>query len=310
MIHEFVAPPPSTMHPILIHTPALEVSADHPFEIKAMIAGIDDTALVMVEVGSGTKTNMIKMQPDHGGIYSTHVPATNVTPGLIEYRIIVAHLGESYTFPGGINGNRFAWDYNRGETFKTYVASSNGRLELFSAGNDRSTINQFNPDWKNIQFDYVTGEQSQQLILKISAKDLVANSLFGFQNWVANKISGRGSELANFSKLVVRAKSLEAEPENITITLINKQGTAYSTPINLTPSLSNVVINLSSLSADSTLLLPRPYPGFQPLWFKPSSHGKFKVEEIDKIQFLINNKQAAGSGKTFSMEIESIWLEK
>jgi len=40
-------------------------------------------------------------------------------------------------------------------------------LELFNPNIDRNNINIYNPDWKNISFNYTTGNKPQQLLLNI-----------------------------------------------------------------------------------------------------------------------------------------------
>jgi hypothetical protein len=63
--------------------------------------------------------------------------------------------------------------------------------------------------------------------------------------------------------------------------------------------------------ADSVLLLPRPYPGFLPLWFKGSGNASFKLSEIEKIQVIIGTDVPESEfKKPYSLEVESIWLEK
>jgi hypothetical protein len=55
------------------------------------------------------------------------------------------------------------------------------------------------------------------------------------------------------------------------------------------------------------LLLPRPYPGFEPLWFRPSSNAQLDMRSADKIEV---RTTATMAGTPLSIEVESIWYRK
>jgi hypothetical protein len=95
------------------------------------------------------------------------VTADMVTPGIINYRIMVKKDGgDTYTFPGGFKGNPFAWDEYRNESWQTYVATPQSPLELFNATSDRTKIILYNPDWKANTVEYITDDKPNQLVLK------------------------------------------------------------------------------------------------------------------------------------------------
>jgi hypothetical protein len=58
--------------------------------------------------------------------------------------------------------------------------------------------------------------------------------------------------------------------------------------------------------------MPRPYPGFMPLKFKGAgSIAAFKLYDIEKIEVTIGSDiLPAEFNKPYSMEVESIWLQK
>jgi hypothetical protein len=58
--------------------------------------------------------------------------------------------------------------------------------------------------------------------------------------------------------------------------------------------------------------MPRPYPGFQPLWFKAAGvPPPFKLAAIEKIQVSIGaDIQPADFNKPHSLEVASVWLQK
>jgi hypothetical protein len=132
----------------------------------------------------------------------------------------------------------------------------------------------------------------------------------GFQLFVGDKIKYRQAEVANYTKVVVRARITTGPSGKLLLTLIDRDGAAYSAPADLTGNFANVEIPLTTLKSDSCLLLPRPYPGFQPLWFKASSTGVFNISKLDKLQVIAGNDLGPDQyNKPFGIEVESVTLE-
>jgi hypothetical protein len=133
----------------------------------------------------------------------------------------------------------------------------------------------------------------------------------GWQHYFADKIQGRISELATFDKLVVRARTSSPSPVPIKVALLGKDGTSFAADLTLTSSFQEVAIPLSTLQLDSTILLPRPYPGFQPFWFTAGSARAFELQQAEKLQFRLGEKQPPTKpDQPYTLEVESVWLEK
>ena len=93
--------------------------------------------------------------------------------------------------------------------------------------------------------------------------------------------------------------------------MINKDAFSFATWVTLTNTLQDIEVPINYLVQDSMLLLPRPYPGFLPLWFKGSGGSAFRLSDIEKIQVTIGSDlPEAEFRKPYSLEIESIWLQK
>lgn len=296
----------------LRHEPFHEVSPGKPFIISAQIVGLDTgrASLQISRLGGGGAGGGFRNIPmvKRASEYVAEVPADIVTPGVFNYRIVLQKGDEFAVYPGNYKGNPFAWDNHNNETYKTFVAASNGQLKIFDPTTDR-TARAYASFRGGFQTSYITGERSGQVILKLSATELSAGQTFGFAHFFGDKLSGRKWELDSFNRLLIRARTADAQPVKAKITLTDKDAFSFSTFITLTSTFQDIEVPLTNLVRDSMLLLPRPYPGSLPVWFKGSGNSSFNFSDIEKIQVTIGD-QLTESGKAYSLEIETIWLEK
>ncbi|HLG41611.1 MAG TPA: hypothetical protein VI461_18165 [Chitinophagaceae bacterium] len=312
---KFEAPQPYSTGFFVSHIPYSEVSAGKSFIVTAKIAGID-TGKVTLQIGRtggggpGGGFRSIPMVRKGAANYTAEVPADLITPGILNYRIVLQKGNDYAVFPGNYKGNPFAWDSYYNETWKTFVASNNGRLEIFNPTNDRSA--RIYPGFRRgFQSSYITGEKAGQLILRLNTTELSADHTIGFQHFFGDKLQGRITEISSFDKLIIRTRTTETQPVKAKITLTDKDAFSYSATITLTNAFRDIEVPLTNLSVDSVLLLPRPYPNFLPLWFKGSGPSSFKLSEMEKIQVTIGaDIPEAEFKKPYNMEVESIWLEK
>ena len=103
---------------------------------------------------------------------------------------------------------------------------------------------------------------------------------------------------------MIRARSQQESKAKIA--LITTGADAYSSPISLSKEWKEIEISLTALSKDSYLLLPRPYPGFQPLRFTTGGNTPFNIHEIEKLEITFGEGYLSPVG----IEIESVYLKK
>lgn len=316
-LNEFAAPRSSSTEMFLRHEPYAEVSAGKPFIIHAIIAGID-TGSVTVQIsrlgegspGGGLSKNITMVRKTVAD-YEAEVPADLVTPGILNYKIVLQKGNEFASFPGNFKQNPSDWDNYNNETWKTFVAAKNGQLEIFNPTIDRNAL--VYPGFKkNFQSTFITGEKPGQLILKLAATELSGDHIMGFQYFFADKLQGRITEAASFNKLMIKARTSETQPVKAKVTLTNADGISVSSFITLTSNFQDIEVHLGNLVPDSELLMPRPYPGFMALKFNGSGNiNAFKLSEMEKIEITIGSDiQPVEFIKPYSMEVESIWFQK
>jgi hypothetical protein len=308
-INEFVAPPATIKSPIVIHQPSDVVSAGKPLAIVATIAGVFSSDKITLEThNSSNKWKTVDVVYNNGNKYSAEIPAEIITPGVVNYRFIIQKNNGSYvTFPGNHADYPYAWDAYENENWQTHVAAPGSDLEIFNPNVDRNTITIYNPDWRKNSIEYISAKDPKQLILK-ATKGKNDHTAFGFEAFIATKLQGRRGEINNFISLAIHASS--NKPVRVKINLINKHASSFAAYLNITSASTTHEILLSDLHADSALILPRPYPSFLPLYFKPDKQEKFSLADIEKIQITFGRDVSNASTSPTIIEIGSVWFQQ
>ena len=310
---EFHAPAsPANADPIVVHMAYGEVSAQKSFTLSTKIVGLDSTGKATVEVlNTAGRPRTLTLQRVAPYRYEAEVHADWLKAGPLNYRIIIQKGPDYWTYPSGAKGNPSAWDYLPNDTYETLVTASTSRLNLFESHADRARLLVYNPDYRRNTVEFVPDENPSQLLLKAGIANPRADQPMGFQFFFGDKINGRKTELPGYSKLVVRGKSDKAEPVNVKISLIQADGAAFSTVVSLPHQLTEVEVPLGRLVADAMLLLPRPYPDFQPLTFQTASTTPMRIADIEKVEVQFgHDPEREQANQPIGLWLEYVGLKK
>ncbi len=310
---EFVAPKPSSGDVYVTHTPFEQLAANTSRTLSMRLVGMDSADGVAVEMRHSTnKWKTVTPQRLSMYDYTVTIPDEMLVPGIINYRIIIRKQnGETVVLPGNHKGDPYAWDAFVNESWETYVMPDNAVLELFSSQKDRQQISLYNPDWRNNTVEYITGQKPGELIMRATMAKPESAQVMGWQTYIGERVNGRATNGVSFDQLVVKARTANAKPVQLRIALINQQAQAFVGYVTLDQTMKEITLPLNSLKQDSMLLLPRPYPGFLPLWFKSKAEGLFNLNEVERIEVSFGHdyKEGVDAGP-YSIELSSIWLQK
>ena len=129
--------------------------------------------------------------------------------------------------------------------------------------------------------------------------------IYTMQNYIGNITSGISRYADKYKLIQVNGKAA-GKPVKIEVTLINKDGNAYSAKASLSADQNFQAINLKDITEGRMLLLPRPYPGFLPFWYTAKTTKPFSLSEIERIQFLV---PVEGNEDVTGFELTSITLK-
>ncbi|TCD25045.1 membrane or secreted protein [Pedobacter psychrodurus] len=303
---EFVAPKASTGGVFVKHQTLTTVSEDIALQINAEILGLGLKDSAFVQLNAVNRVKNIPLQKNQEYQYSATIPAELVRNGLLKYQIIVHKVNGDYiTFPANVKGNPNAWDKLETESYQTYVAAKDAIVEIFNAGIDGKNINIYNPDWGNNKVEYVSEENPSVLNLKLSMNKPKTGQLMGFQSFFVDKMAGRTAELNNLKILVIKIKA-NTENTKIKIGLIDTDAHFFATEIQAMKGFQSIEIPLNQLKNDKQLLLPRPYPGFLPLYYQSPDRSAFSLKNAEKFEITFGY---GNTTKPTNITIESIYLK-
>ncbi|MDQ0638633.1 hypothetical protein QF042_002198 [Pedobacter sp. W3I1] len=303
---EFVAPKASNEAIFVKHQALTTVSEDVSFQINVEITDLGAKDSAFVQLNAANRWKNIPLEKKQKYQYNATIPAELVKNGLLKYQIIVHKANGDYiTFPTNVKGNPNAWDKLETESYQTYVAAKDAIVEIFNASIDGKNINIYSPDWGNNKIEYVSAENPSVLNLKLSMNKPKTGQLIGFQSFFADKMAGRTTELNNLKTLMIKIKA-NTENTKIKIGLIDADAHFFAAEILAGKDFHLIEVPLNQLKNDAQLLLPRPYPGFLPLYYQSPDRSAFSLKNAEKLEITFGYENAT---KPTNITIESIYLK-
>jgi hypothetical protein len=195
------------------------------------------------------------------------------------------------------------------EETKFSAPSVDGRLELFNPAVDR-TMRVYPVFNRNFRTTFVPAAAQDPALFRLAATELSGDHIIVFQYFIGDKLKNSNSSFSMEDQLILRSRTT-TQPVKIRITLTDKDGVSVSAETGLSGELNEIVISLKDFVPGQAMLLPRPYPGFMPLWFKASGTPVFRMKEVEKIEITAGHELKTDElKKQYTIEIGSIWLQK
>ncbi|UOG76661.1 glycoside hydrolase family 5 protein [Hymenobacter tibetensis] len=311
---EFAAPAATPMGPQVLHTPPTQVSAGQPVRLVARLTGIEpqDSVFLVAQHFYG-RTRTLPMATTSYATVEATVPAELAYSGLLRYWIVLRKKDQTLTFPGGFAGQPRDWDYYHPEHFEVPIVAVGTPLPLFQASHDQQQVearNLASTAW----VDYVTtpaGAVALRFVLGAPRPGQTPSAALtepaaAVRAYFGDRLAGRATEVAGFKELVVKARASHAATP-LKVVLTNKDAVAYSASVQLGTNMQEFRIPLSTFRSEALLLFPRPYPGFLPLSYQPTTPSTLKIGEAEVLQVVLD--AAAPTTGELHVDLESVSLQ-
>lgn len=245
-------------------------------------------------------------------IYKATIPDSVVKAGLLTYTVNAESTsGKVTVYPGGVEGPATSWEYYNPETYSIRVLPVASEVQLFNAESSDQALTfpgNFNLR-SNLVLSGVTGESMLKFAPGRSdfgqGRPNTSGVIYAMQNYIGNFTSGISKYSDKYAQILIHGKATD-KPVRIEVSLINKDGNAYTVKTSLSADQDVQVINLKDLAEGRMFLLPRPYPGFLPFWYTAKNKKLFSLSEIERIQLLV---PVEGNEESPKFELTSITLK-
>ena len=315
----FISPQEKELPVKILFEPVPEIPAGENFAITATVCNskLPDNVSLYVWREPHKVFAEYQMQRKKGYVYSVNVPAEQIKNGLIKYCITVQMGEKSQSFPADIQGRPSDWDFPTKKLWETLIVDACSPIVLYDASRDRDKflISQY---WHgpHYNYDFVSGQTVGKLAFHLEVKNLTTEPQdVSCKHIFGREIDGRLADMNGFQTLCVRVRAATKETTHFGITLMDKDGSAWSAAVPITEQWSEVRIPLSQFAFAKAAMLPRGWSGHSYWLETPTNRGgendRLHIENAESILFSIGSRFLQNnSNGTKAIELESVSLEK
>jgi len=292
-LDEFHAPLPNIQGTTLRHVSRTSAPSGKDLSIRAdLIAEQEPDSVWVTAYAPGNKQIQLPMKWNRRYHYQATLPGDSLREaGTLRYFITtIGTDGTARTYPEAAKGRPGQWDFDFDRHYRTELFPADAPLILFDAARDYDKL--IRP-WRpgvGLQMDPSTGGGFLQVELEgLWMPDSENRNAEPIEDYTLRHPlpSGLGDWkklLNDRSELVVYGSSLNGRSCKVQIGLTLNDGSTFGYVIELMPHLAEYHIPLSEFEPVPTVLLPRPYPGFLPYYFRPDAVPAFDLRLLESLQ--------------------------
>ena len=281
---EYVCPEAPTLPPqILLKTQGQYLSGQDTRITAQFVAPSSASNITLKIRQSGSQeASSYPMSQTGGYNYSATVPASALTPGSIEFAVEASLDGATTRFPAD------------GSFVKDEVVQSHDELTLFDPATDRQRMS-FTRVSDSVREPQMTisstggdnGDASLKLRLPLKADPAFED--YSLSAIINDRIVNRHYSDSTGKVLSFRARA-SANHKQAWLTLVEIDGTGWTTNLNLTPEWQQFNIPLDQLTISRSVKLPHGYPGMWWLYWCDPAEGrgapgdKVRLANVERLQ--------------------------
>jgi hypothetical protein len=289
-LNEFATTKQEIHQTYVVHKPIESIENNKDLLIEAQIVSPNDIEKVEVVLPSGyQKTDTYTMVKNGFFSFKTTIPKEKINNESFKYYIVVYTKNGTTTFPENLKGDPAEWDFIGKKMYETSVVQKEPIIVLFDAVERKNNFLWPN-QWNAIKYkiESISYKNPSKKELRISTDNLIAKrNDVTFKILVGNIIQRESKQLENMNSMLISASSGLKKTQKVQIALQLKNGKVFGKTIILASQKKEIIIPFSELVEVPLVLLPRPYPGFQPYFFQSKSKEKFNASEIEAVQISI-----------------------
>ena len=256
----------------------------------------DQVRLWLRAAGTQSFAKPIAMRREHGNDYVAVLAPDAFAPGLYEYAVST-QTGERVTsFPGAVPKQPFEWPFRLDHTWTLRITPRGTPLRLFNPRVDYPQLAFVRPgeQYRDAFFQLSPGSSSDESALTLDLPDLGRDTpeRYAAALYIGEVMAAHAADAPQAEALRVTLRADRGTRKSVEITLIEKDGTAWSTSVQATSAWASVPVPLASLRPGRSIHIPSPYPGLWNYWRSAAqgrggSGDKPQIAQVERLQLSV-----------------------
>ena len=299
-----------------------EFPAGNPITIRVRVANDalpEEVKLWVRPAGMRAFREGIPMQRSRGNDYAAELAADTLLPGLYEYAVSAKTGAHSTTFPGGMPRQPGEWPFSIDKPWTFRVTPPNTALRILNPKQDYGLLSFVRPGERFRQpfFELAPGEGSDESAVSLSLPDLGPETpeRYAASLYVGDVIAGHKQDASHASAVDIKLRAVDGSQKTIDVLLIERDGTAWSTPVTAGKAWSTIRVPLDALRMSRSIHIPSPFPGLWNYWRQPSAlrggrDDRIHIGDVERLELIVYpNSGEHARDDARGAAVESIRLE-
>jgi hypothetical protein len=276
-----------------------EFLAGVPVDIRVRVANTvlpDRVSLWLRAAGARTFWEPIEMSRLQGNDYHASLQPQMLAPGLYEFGVSSRTADRIRTFPGAVPQEPNEWPFQTDTLWTFRVSTPGAALRLLNPREDYSQLSFVRPgeQYRTAFFQIVPGETADEsalcLTLPILGNDTPDRYVAAL--YIGDTIANRTAEIRRADSLEVKLRAVGGAHKTLEVTLIEKDGAAWSAAVPAGGGWSTVSVLLSAFQISRSIHVPSPYPGLWNYWRAiPAGRGRagdhVRIDNVERLQLTV-----------------------
>jgi hypothetical protein len=309
-MREFVCPEPAAAPTSVVVRARSEYPLGLPVAITVTVASTDVPAGVTLSVTDAlSRTSSLPMRHVSGYDFAATVAAGMLPPGEITYTVGVTEANGVSTFP---HDSPVA--STRAEAFHATIVAEGTPVTLFDPARDIAHLSlSRSGESRNKVPKAIEGSRPGITAFPFGVPAETLPEDFTASLYVGDRVANRGAGIASAKSLHIRLKGVTA-PSVIRVTLVEKDGSAWSEKVFASGEWSDVAIPLSSMRSARSAMVPQAYPGTWSYWLSPPA-GRTAIDlaQVERLQLSLRRSDfgeiASVGASQATVAIENVSLQ-
>jgi hypothetical protein len=309
-IREFVCPAPSQAPTSVVMHSQSEYPSDGPVSFTATVASAQTPDSVTLQVDDGNLAPLtVSMHHTSGYDYAVTLATGALPIGNIRFILNVFAAGKSLTFPHDSPVATL-----RAEAYTSAVVRQDSPIIIFDPSRDIPFLSvSRSGEARNRVAKAVDGSEPGSEAYPLAYPTALMADDFTSSLYIGDRVSARGEEIKGAKTIHIKLKGLAA-PSVLRLTLVEKDGCAWSTKIFASERWKEVTVPVDSLRAAQSAMVPQAYPGTWSYWLSsPPGRNSIDIANVERLQLSLRKSDFGGIASVdpsqATVAIESVSLQ-